>query len=1052
MTANENAGTLTVLFCLLFPCRRSQRFISDTQVDSVRIEDCLRPDPGRHGNRRWTLENNAGRPLSTRTLCLLTPLARFLACAIILRSPMSLWALPRSLASKPTATMQDPRHMPSYRTNSVATNSASAATAAVQPSPMGPSSSESPSAALLRLMRRRVPPEKRQRTEMSCDWCKKKRCKCLRSSTADTCRACSEIGRQCTTTEPRKRRLYGSLSGPPGQQGHPPSVATAPPITSSASSSSSSSSHSPLPDPAMNGPSAMDGGIHDLGIDLTTTDPQLLLLRPPPPPSHQPRQPAFTYQAGNNDTPPSSETTLSAALVVAQKKMMPPPPLPQPPHHQQKRLCDERLFEDALGFPRYIGPLGSYTLLVKLWEVMAVWCAPMTHRDSAQTMGQSQPMLRLGDAHGDDARQIDLPQREVADVLVALFFDKVHCDFPLFHRALFQASYENMWAPPSPSPPHSGPRTNHHHAMSPDTEPAWLMCLSMVFVLGLEAASAQSSAIRRLVGNTARREALKARYLAKAKEVLPDVISGSMLVHVQALMLYCRYLHITRNRNACWNLTGAAIRVAVAIGLHRNGVHGRCSPLERELRRRIWWTLYAFERIECSSLGRTSAIDDAECNVGVPTEGLLDMSDILPLGYVGAHAELMTLLGSICKHQYGGSSSSNSGAASASSSTGGVDVPLDQIDFALASSAALDRWHAQLPGHMRLHADSPTSHQRAILLLHVQHHYTVTLLCRPFLLALVAKNKPATGSKGASSSSRRQHQMRDSSAADEPGSTRETASSSFAASPLLMFARKCIDAAKAAVAVLDCLFRAGLFNSKTWWDVYFIEASCMVLALGRFVNDKDLRNDVGILDALRTCIHILKECKEFSPTMHRFAVVTTDFAQALVADAPREKKQEQPQRQTQRQIRDHRVSYQIQHDEGHGQQSQRQPNSQQQQHRQNQQHQHGQHQPFNGQPLQQPFICPDTTGNAHPMRTAHPVREVDDLGGDHGSASTAGSQSGSSPDDSFIPVLPGQISGVHDPTGGSMLPDPFSMPWNLADISQLWGDWVEPPEHGWQQG
>lgn len=550
-----------------------------------------------------------------------------------------------------------------------------------QPLAMGPSATSEPApAALLRLMRRRVPPEKRQRTEMSCDWCKKKRCKCLRSTSGDTCRACSEIGRPCTTTEPRKRRVYGSLSGLSGQQAHPPPDAAVPHAASTASSSSPSSPppHSPPQGPSM---SFASGSIQNvnMNIDMSATDPQLLLLHPEPQPQQHQHRPL--------PAPPRHiETTSSDALVVAQKRMPPPPPpsLQQTPHHQQTRLCDERLFEDAPGFPRYIGPLGSYTLLVMLWEVMAVWSAPMAHRDSAQTMSVSQPLLRIGDGDGDDGgRRVDLPPREVADVLVALFFDKVHCDFPIFHRALFQASYENMWAPPSPSPPHSGPRGASHHQyhqnpLSPDTEPAWLMCLSMVFVLGLEAASSQSSAIRRLVGNTARREALKARYLAKTKEVLPDVIAGSMLVHVQALMLYCRYLHITRNRNACWSLTGAAIRVAVAIGLHRNGVHGECSPLERELRRRIWWTLYAFERIECSSLGRTSAIDDAECNVGVPTEGLLDMSDIIPLGYVGAHAELMTILGSICKHQYGGSNSSGGGAPSTSSATGGgVDVPRD---------------------------------------------------------------------------------------------------------------------------------------------------------------------------------------------------------------------------------------------------------------------------------------------------------------------------------------------------------------------------------------
>lgn len=292
-----------------------------------------------------------------------------------------------------------------------------------------------------------------------------------------------------------------------------------------------------------------------------------------------------------------------------------------------KQVSVEHLFEDSMGLPRYIGPIGSYTLLVKLWEIMDAKCAFIAQdRDNAQTMGQS--MLLCDSSNG---QSIDLPPRKAADMLVGLFFEKVHCDFPIFHRALFQESYEGMWS------------------LRPDTEPAWLMSLSMVFVLGLEVAPDGADC----ADTTRTKEELKKRYLSKAKDLLPEVISGATLSHVQALMLYSRYLHITRNRNACWNIVGAAIRLAVAIGLHRNGSHAKCSPLERELRKRVWWTLHAFERIECSSLGRTSAIDDDECNVRRPTEGLLDMSDTIPLGYVEAQAELLKALGSICKHQYG---------------------------------------------------------------------------------------------------------------------------------------------------------------------------------------------------------------------------------------------------------------------------------------------------------------------------------------------------------------------------------------------------------------
>jgi len=65
----------------------------------------------------------------------------------------------------------------------------------------------------------------------------------------------------------------------------------------------------------------------------------------------------------------------------------------------------------------------------------------------------------------------------------------------------------------------------------------------------------------------------------------------------------------------------------------------------------------------------------------------------------------------------------------------------------------------------------------------------------------------------------------------------------------------------------------------------------MILAIGRFVEEEGLKNDPRIMASIKTCVHILEECKEFSPTMQRFAKVTTDFAQALVYDSSPEAQQ-----------------------------------------------------------------------------------------------------------------------------------------------------------------
>jgi hypothetical protein len=568
--------------------------------------------------------------------------------------------------------------------------------------PMSPSK-------LARLIKRRVPPERRQRTEMSCDYCKVKRCKCSRTGKG-SCRACQELGQPCQTTRPRKQRLY-----PGGAALH----------------------HSPT-----------------------------------------------MYPLGNEDY----DLQAHGAVLL-----------------RPKVTAAEYLFEDPMGLPRYIGPTGSFTLLMRLREIMATRYTPETARlEYAQTMGQSMHLYSL------TKELVYLPPRPVADVLVDVFFSNVNRDYPVFHRALFQAKYEIMWS------------------ANPDVESSWLMTLYMIFVLGMTASSADSlpPALR------TQKDLLKGQFLSRAKSLLSDIISGATLGHVQALMVYCLHLHISRERNACWNIAGSAIRIAVAIGLHRNGANTKCTLLERELRKRVWWTLYSFERIECSSLGRPSAIDDTDCNVGNPAEGLLDMGDYIPLSYIDAQSRLLRMLGRICKEQ--------SGLEQLSSKHG---------ELARSMAEQLERWRDDLPSHLRLDAPCPPTHHRPIVLLHIQYYYTVTILIRPFLITKATAKGNRT--------------------ADSP--------------QIVCYARKCIDAGKESADLLQRLFSSGLFNAKTWWDVFFIESTSMILAMGRIVDSEELYMDIGnLLDSLKICMNILTQCGELSPTMQRFAKVTTDFAQALV--------------------------------------------------------------------------------------------------------------------------------------------------------------------------
>ncbi|KAJ5975799.1 hypothetical protein N7481_009506 [Penicillium waksmanii] len=62
---------------------------------------------------------------------------------------------------------------------------------------------------------------------------------------------------------------------------------------------------------------------------------------------------------------------------------------------------------------------------------------------------------------------------------------------------------------------------------------------------------------------------------------------------LQAMSIYLRCLRYSNSGRAGFTLRGLTIRAAQSIGLHRDGEKFKLSPLECEVRRRIWWDLYS---------------------------------------------------------------------------------------------------------------------------------------------------------------------------------------------------------------------------------------------------------------------------------------------------------------------------------------------------------------------------------------------------------------------------------------------------------------------------
>lgn len=216
----------------------------------------------------------------------------------------------------------------------------------------------------------------------------------------------------------------------------------------------------------------------------------------------------------------------------------------------------------------------------------------------------------------DEIRR-QLPPRDVLDSLMRVYFKNVHPDFPLFHRGTFEEEYETFMSKGRYYGQHA--RAGVHLPSPTLPEPGWLGYLHMMIAFASLTGSIDVATDLDLTS-------LSRHCVSFTRQLLPQFISKCTISNVRALLLLSLFLHNHNERNAAWNLIGTAMRLSFAMGLHRardNGSHFR--PVEREVRKRIFCTLYGFEQFLAASLGRPSGFYDIEdVEIVPPYEGVLD--------------------------------------------------------------------------------------------------------------------------------------------------------------------------------------------------------------------------------------------------------------------------------------------------------------------------------------------------------------------------------------------------------------------------------------------
>ncbi|KAI9734180.1 MAG: hypothetical protein M1818_006613 [Claussenomyces sp. TS43310] len=201
------------------------------------------------------------------------------------------------------------------------------------------------------------------------------------------------------------------------------------------------------------------------------------------------------------------------------------------------------------------------------------------------------PYRQIGSHGSYSTQRPELPPRQLADQLLHSFHASVHSIIPILHWPTFEREYSDVYDAGSL---HRAP-------------PVWSSLLFAVLGVGV-LFSTDPNIPRPQIG----------KELVETSITCLDLWNDDFVIdHARAALLTSMFLLEMNNKSAAWTWLASAVRISQDIGLHSET--GPWPIIEGEMRRRVWWGIYAWDRLLSLELGRPLLIEDADCDVSLPT-------------------------------------------------------------------------------------------------------------------------------------------------------------------------------------------------------------------------------------------------------------------------------------------------------------------------------------------------------------------------------------------------------------------------------------------------
>ncbi|KAG9229358.1 fungal-specific transcription factor domain-containing protein [Amylocarpus encephaloides] len=213
----------------------------------------------------------------------------------------------------------------------------------------------------------------------------------------------------------------------------------------------------------------------------------------------------------------------------------------------------------------------AFLVMLKVAPKLRSFLAP-TQNGKQNNVASNYPTPRLG---GPAKTPVAITWSSEGQTLIDAYFNRVQMFVPMLDEPSFRADYLNGRRCDGP----------------------WLALLNMVFAMGSIVATKSD-------------EHTHLNYYNQARDHLTiDSFGSGHLESLQAFTIMGGfYLHYINRPNMANAVTGAALRMACAMGLHRESPPEQSSAgaLNAEQRRRTWWSLFCLDTWASTTLGRPS--------------------------------------------------------------------------------------------------------------------------------------------------------------------------------------------------------------------------------------------------------------------------------------------------------------------------------------------------------------------------------------------------------------------------------------------------------------